>query len=94
MSTLIGVRMILNMPTLTLSVTFSIWFFKVFKMFLVLIVLHYSKTYCYIFDLSCEFEETDSALLTFVLTYFSISHTKYLVNISPYLMALAYLGCQ
>ena len=30
---------------------FSLWFFKVFKIFLVLIILYCLKTYCYIFDL-------------------------------------------
>ena len=41
-------------------------------------------------------EETDFLLFTFVLKKlcFSIFHTNYLINISPYLRALANLGCQ
>ena len=51
--------------------------------------------YIYIFTIIClEFEETNSLLFTFLLNYFSIFHTNYLVNISPYLRALAYLECQ
>ena len=40
-------------------------------------------------------EETDSLLHTFVLKkpYFSIFHTNYLTNISPFLKALAHSGC-
>ena len=41
-------------------------------------------------------EETDLLLFRFVLKkpYFSIFHTSYLIYISPYLRALANLGCQ
>ena len=40
-------------------------------------------------------EETDSLLFTFILEKpcFSIFHTNYLINISPYLTALANLQC-
>ena len=40
-------------------------------------------------------EETDSLLYTFVLKkpYFSIFHANYLINISPFLRALAHSGC-
>ena len=39
-------------------------------------------------------EETDCLLYTFVLKerYFSIFHTNYLINISPFLRALAHSG--
>ena len=47
----IGVWMILDVRLLPGTQIFSIGFFKVFKMFLVLIILHCSKTYSYIFDL-------------------------------------------
>ena len=55
--------------------------------------------YCCMFDLyfiSLSLEETDSLLFTFVLKkpYFPIFHTNYLINICPYLRALANLGCQ
>ena len=48
------------------------------------------------FNLFVFLEETDSLMFTFILKkpYFSISHTSYLINISPYLRALANLGCQ
>ena len=46
-STFIGVRMILDICTLTRMLIFSLWFFKVFKYFLVLIILYYLETsYC------------------------------------------------
>ena len=40
-------------------------------------------------------EETDFLLYTFVLKkpYFSIFHANYLINISPFLRALAHSGC-
>ena len=50
-TTFIGLRVIWDMRTLTLTLTFSIWFFKVFKIFLVLIILCCLKAYCFIFDL-------------------------------------------
>ena len=43
MRTIIGVCMILYMRTLTRTVIFSSWFFKVFKNFLVLIILYCFK---------------------------------------------------
>ena len=45
--TFIGVRLILDMGTLTRTLIFSIKFFRAFKMFLVLIILYCAKTYCY-----------------------------------------------
>ena len=44
-------HMILDMRTLTRTLIFSLWFFKVSKIFLVLIILYCLKPYCYIFDL-------------------------------------------
>ena len=48
--TFIGVHMILDMCMLTLSLIFSLWFFKVVKTFLILIISYCLKTYCYVFD--------------------------------------------
>ena len=48
--TFIGVHMILDMCTLTYTLIFSPWFFKAFKIFLVLIILYGVKAYCYRFD--------------------------------------------
>ena len=67
--------------------TISLWF------------LYCWKTYCYKFDfkfICLSFKETGSLLFTFVLKkpYFSIFHTNYLINISPYIKALVNLGCQ
>ena len=80
-----GVCMILDMHTLTCILIFSLRFFKVFKICLILIILYYLKTYCYIFDLN---------LFVLEKPYFSIFHTSYLINASPYLRARANLGCQ
>ena len=60
------------MCTFAHMLIFCLWFFKVFKIFLVLITL----TYCYIFDLQficLGLEQTESLLFTFVLKkpYFS-----------------------
>ena len=65
----------------------SVYFSKIFKIFLIAIILFHLKTYCYMFDL-CLFAvgETDSLLLTLKRPYFS--------NISPYIRLLANLGCQ
>ena len=92
-SLIIGVDMILDMHMLGHRFIFSLWCFKVFK------ILYCLKTYCYTFDIqfiSLSLKETDSLLFTFVLKKpcFSIFHTKYLIIISPYLRALANLGCQ
>ena len=51
MPTFISVRAILDMCTFACMQTSPLWFVKVFKICLVLIVLSYFKTYCYIFDL-------------------------------------------
>ena len=72
--------------------------FQSFLNFLVLIILCL-KTYYYKFDrwfISLFLEETDSLLFKFILkkSYFSIFHTNYLIDISPYLKALAKLGFQ
>ena len=48
--TFISVRRILDMCTLRRTLIFSLWFFKVFKIFLALIILYCLKTCC-IFDL-------------------------------------------
>ena len=48
----IGVRIILDMRKLTRMLIFFPTIFKVFKIFLVLIILNCLKTYCYIFDWS------------------------------------------
>ena len=48
--TFISVRRILGMCTLRRTLIFSLWFFKVFKIFLALIILYCLKTCC-IFDL-------------------------------------------
>ena len=96
--TFIDVRMILDMCTLTRTLIFSLWFYKVFKIFQVLIILNCLKSYCYIFDLQficLSLEETTSLLFTFALNklYFPFFHTNYLINIYPYLRGLANLGC-
>ena len=96
--TFIDVRMILDMCTLTRTLIFSLWFDKVFKIFQVLIILNCLKSYCYIFELQficLSLEETTSLLFTFALNklYFPFFHTNYLINIYPYLRALANLGC-
>ena len=49
--TFIGVRMVLDMRTLTLTLIYFLWFFRVFKIVLIFIILYCLKTYCYIFDL-------------------------------------------
>ena len=51
MPTFIGVRMILGIRTLTRTLIFFLWFYKVLKTFLVLITLYCLKAYCCIFDL-------------------------------------------
>ena len=51
MPTFVGVRMILGIRTLTLTLIFFLWFYKVLKTFLVLITLHCLKAYCCIFAL-------------------------------------------
>ena len=65
-----------------ISSFFSLLFFKVFKVFLILIIFYCLKTYCYIFNLSLlsfSLKETESLLFKFVLTkcYFSIFHTTF-----------------
>ena len=84
--TSIGIWMILDMCTLTHMLIFSLWFFKVFKIFLILTSLY--RLIC------LSLEETDSLLFKFVLKkpYFSIFHTIYVINISPYFRLLANLG--
>ena len=94
----IGARMILDMRTFTRMLVFYL-FFKVSKIFLVLIILYCLKAYCYIFDLQficLALEDTDSLLFKFVLKkpYFSNFYTNYLINIYPYLRALSNLECQ
>ena len=42
----VGIRMILDMSTLTSTLIFSLRFFKVFKICLVLIILYFLKSYC------------------------------------------------
>ena len=49
--TFIGVRMVLDMRTLTLTLIYFLWFYRVFKIVLIFIILYCLKTYCYIFDL-------------------------------------------
>ena len=49
--TFIGVHMISDISTLTRTLNFSLWFFKVFKIFLVLIIFYCLKTCCFMFDL-------------------------------------------
>ena len=70
-----------------------LWFFKVFKIFLVLIISYCLK----IWPLIClSLEEMDSLLFTFVVkkSYFPICYTNYLINIFPDFRAFANLGCQ
>ena len=93
--TFIGVHMISDISTLTRTLNFSLWFFKVFKIFLVLIIfLLFKNLLLYVWSLPLE--ETYSSLFTFLLKkpYFSMFHTNYSVNIFPYLRALANLECQ
>ena len=54
-------------------------------------LLLYIWSFIYLF-----LEETDSLLFTFLLKgpYFSIFYTNYLINVFPYLRALANLECQ
>ena len=61
-----GICMILDMHMLTCA-HFFLWFFKVFKIFLVLKICYYWKTYCYIFDLCLSLKETDFLLFPFIL---------------------------
>ena len=75
----IGVRMNLDMCPLTLMLIFSLWLFKVFKKFFLVLVL-FKNLLVYIWPLIClSLEETDCLLFTFVLKklYISIFHTKY-----------------
>ena len=51
MPTFIAICMILDMHMFTCVPLYSLLFFKVFKIFLFLIILYCLKTYCYIFDL-------------------------------------------
>ena len=55
---------------------FSLWFFKVLKIFLVFIILYCLKPYCYIFKLFVCPCKRDSLLFTFVLkkTFFNFSY--------------------
>ena len=54
---------------------FPMIFYKVFRIFLVLKICYYLKTYCYIFDLCFSLKETDFLLFTFILKepFFSFS---------------------
>ena len=76
----------------TYPLFFSLLLYKVFKMFLALIILYCSKIYCYIFNFwfSLSLEETDSILFKFVLKkpYFPVAHKNCLIYFSPYLRAL------
>ena len=96
-TTFIGVYMIFDMHTLTLTFIF-LWFFKGFNIFLVLIFLCCLKTYCYIFDfLIYLFVLERYRFFTVHICwkpYFSIFHTSYFINISPYIREFANLGCQ
>ena len=68
----IGVRMILDMRLLTRTLIFFPTIFKVFKIFLVLIILNCLKTYCYIFDfkfICLSLEETYSLLFKSLLLF-------------------------
>ena len=89
--TFIGIRMILDMRTLTCTLIFSMWSFKVFKTFLALIILYCSKTYCYIFDLYF-FKIRRNRFFTFVLhifqffiqtisKYFSLPHIIFIISL-------------
>ena len=74
-STFVGIRMIVDLRTLTRTLICSLWFFKVLK-FQVLIILCL-KTYCHLLDHYFNYwslEETDFLPFTFVLKwpYFSI----------------------
>ena len=48
-ATFIGVSRILDMRTLTPTLIFSLWFFKVFKNFLILKSLYCLRTYCHVY---------------------------------------------
>ena len=95
----IGVRIILDMCTLTRTLIFSLLFFKVFEIFLVLITLYCLKLnalYLTFNLFACPWKRQDSLLYIFVLKkpYFSFFLRNYLINISSYLIALANLRCQ
>ena len=81
---------ILDMLMLTLMLIFSLWFFKIFKICLVLTILYCLKTYCYIsiwpliYLLALGRDRFCTVYICFKKTYFSIFHTNYLINISPY----------
>ena len=49
--TFIDIHIISDMRMLTRMLIFSLWFFRVFKIFLVLTILHCLKSYSYISDL-------------------------------------------
>ena len=67
----------------------------IFQNFLVLGISYCLKTYCYIFDLYL-FVLGRERFFTFVSKkpYYLIFRTNYLKNTSPYLTALANLGCR
>ena len=68
----IGVRMSLDMRTLSRTLICSLWVFKVHKIFLVLIILYCLEAYCYIFDFkfTClSLEEIYSLLFKSLLLY-------------------------
>ena len=95
--TFIGIHMNLDMLTLTCTLIFSGWFFKYRNIFLVLIILYCSKTYCNIVDfwfscLSLEerfftvyiyFKETLFFNFSYKLfnKYFSLSHRTLAANL-------------
>ena len=83
------VRMILDMGTLKLTLIFSLWLFKVFKIFLNLIILQFKNLMLYIgpltFLLVLGRDRFFTVYIYFKETYFPIFHTNYLINISPYL---------
>ena len=65
--------------------------FQSFQNFSSFIILYCLKTYCY--DLFVS-PWRDRFFTVLKKPYFSVFHTNYLINISPYLRALANLGCQ
>ena len=97
MPTFIGILMLLDMRTFMHTIIFTSWF-KVFKIFLVLIILYCLKNLLpYIWPSIYFVLGTDIFFIfTFVLKkpYFPTFHKNYSIDISPYFIALANLECQ
>ena len=97
MPTFIGILMLLDMRTFMGTIIFTSWF-KVFKILLVLIILYCLKNLLPYIWLSIYFVLGRDIFFTFTFvlnkSYFPTFHKNYSIDISPYFIALANLGCQ